>query len=79
MIPSYREFLEYEVNSSWWAGLIGNRWLQEWTARYFAWKVDRKYSAHRRQLDLKAQVEQKLNDWQWIGAKQSNPTSAGRK
>lgn len=35
--------LDYEIASSWWASWISNPWLQELTARYFAWKVGRKY------------------------------------
>lgn len=35
-------FVKYEIYSSWWAGLVSNRWLQELAAKYYAWKVERK-------------------------------------
>ena len=37
-----QQALEYEIESSWWAELIGAAWAQDLAARYFAWKVKRK-------------------------------------
>lgn len=39
--------LDYEIASSWWAPLVGNSWLQDRVASYFAWKVRRKYRRYR--------------------------------
>lgn len=38
--------LHYEVKSSWWAGKISNPILQQLSAKYFAWKVNRKYKRY---------------------------------
>lgn len=35
--------LQYEVRSSWWAKWISNETLADLAAKYFAWKVIRKY------------------------------------
>lgn len=40
------EIIDYEVNSSFWASLIGWKWGQELSGRYFAWKVRRKYERY---------------------------------
>lgn len=40
-------FLDYEIRSSWWALWISWNWGQELSARYFAWKVTRKYARYR--------------------------------
>lgn len=36
--------LDYEIRASWWACWIRWKPLQHLTARYFAWKVRRKYN-----------------------------------
>lgn len=41
-----KAILDYEVKSSWWAGWIGNPRLQTLAAKYFAWKVDRKFNRY---------------------------------
>lgn len=38
--------LAYEVSSSWWAGMVSWKWAQDLAARYFAWKVKRKYNRY---------------------------------
>ena len=38
-----RAILDYEIRSSWWASWISNNWLQEISASWFAWKVNRKF------------------------------------
>lgn len=38
--------LKYEVQSSWWAGLISWPWLQQIASKYFAWKVRKKYKIY---------------------------------
>jgi hypothetical protein len=40
------EILNYEINSSWWAGLISNKYLQNLASSYFAWKVKRKHDRY---------------------------------
>lgn len=47
--------LDYEIASSWWASWIGNPWLQELAAQYFAWKVGRKYRRFR-QVEAVARI-----------------------
>lgn len=42
------EILDYEIRASWWAHLIGNDRIQDVAARYFAWKVRRKYARYER-------------------------------
>ena len=41
-----REILLYEISASWWAGFIGATWGRELGAKYFAWKVRRKYARY---------------------------------
>ena len=41
-------FLNYEVRSCWWAGLVWWDYGQELVAKYFAWKVKRKYEQYRK-------------------------------
>lgn len=43
-----RELLDYEIQSSRWAGLISWNWLQDMAARYFARKVNTKYARWQR-------------------------------
>lgn len=38
--------LEYEIMSSWWAGLIGFPWFYWVVGTYFAWKTKRKYAKY---------------------------------
>lgn len=40
-------FLDYEVRSSWWASRIGWGWAQKLSAKYFSWKVKRKYTRYK--------------------------------
>lgn len=47
------EILYYEVSASWWSGWIGNDFLQGLVAKYFAWKVNRKYNRYLRSLELR--------------------------
>lgn len=39
-----KELLLYEIASSWWACYISWNWVQELAAKYFVWKVERKYN-----------------------------------
>jgi hypothetical protein len=45
-IPRMKIFLDYEIRSSWWAELIWFTWGQDLAAKYFAWKVQRKYNKY---------------------------------
>ena len=40
------ECLDYEINSSWWAKDLDYEWMREFSGRYFAWKVKRKYKRY---------------------------------
>lgn len=48
MIPfsDIKSVLDYELRASWWASWISNTHLQDLVARYFAWKVKRKFSRY---------------------------------
>ncbi len=52
---TFSEALAYEVRASWWADSVPWNWLQTLAARYFAWKVGRKYrrymSSHQQRLE----------------------------
>ncbi len=41
-----KQFLDYEVRSSWWAGLIWWEWGQNLAASYFVWKTKRKFNRY---------------------------------
>ena len=41
------EFLYYEISSSWWASWISIKWMQELSAKYFAWKTSRKFARYK--------------------------------
>ena len=43
--------LDYEINASWWASWIGSPTLQNWAARYYAWKASRKWAQYRKSKD----------------------------
>ena len=43
---SMQEVLNYEIHSHWLASWIGFEWGQDLMARYFAWKVRRKYNRY---------------------------------
>ncbi len=45
------EILKYEVAASWWAWCITGHNLQRVVARYFAWKVKRKYIRYKRHVE----------------------------
>lgn len=45
------EILRYEIFSSWWNGWIGFNWAQDLTARYFAWKVVRKFNIYLKAIE----------------------------
>lgn len=36
--------LDYEIRASWWVSCVSWKSLQPLVGRYFAWKVNRKYS-----------------------------------
>jgi hypothetical protein len=55
-----RALLDYELYASyWWVSWISNEWLQEKAAKYFAWKVNRKYAAYQRGLERKELIERR--------------------
>ncbi len=43
--------LAYELYASWWADRIPFRWAQRLAARYFAWKVARKFERYRSKIE----------------------------
>jgi hypothetical protein len=45
--------LDYEVSSSWWAGWIGGELAQAVSAKYFAWKVKRKFASYMKSVDYR--------------------------
>ena len=54
-----QQFLDYEIQSArWWVGWIGSSQLQHLVARYFVWKVNRKYAAYRNGLAIQARLKQ---------------------
>ncbi len=42
-----KDFVDYEIRSSWWPQWIWFNWGQELAARYFAWKTSRKYARYK--------------------------------
>lgn len=55
---TFREVLEYEVKSSWWAGYISWPWLQALAGWYYGRKVRRKYDRYRRIEQMRLIIEQ---------------------
>ena len=45
-----KHILLYESHASWWIRYIGFRWMQDLSARYLAWKVNRKFRRYDRSL-----------------------------
>ena len=41
-----RDFLDYEIRSSWWASFIWWNWGRNLAGMWFAWKTKRKYSRY---------------------------------
>jgi hypothetical protein len=52
------ECLDYEVNASWLASMLGNKWMQNKMASYLAWKVRRKYRRYIVNKEMKNQLKQ---------------------
>lgn len=48
-----QEILYYEVAACWWAEWMSLPFLQEIAAKYFAWKVNRKYDRYLKMLKRK--------------------------
>lgn len=48
--------LDYEIRSSWWASLISWDWGQKLSAKYFAWKVKRKYVRYKQSKIWQQQI-----------------------
>ena len=57
MIDDRMEILKYEINSSWWVGYVSWNWAQDLTAKYFSWKVKRKYRRYCDNLLRKAWLD----------------------
>jgi len=55
---SKRDLLDYEVFSSWWACLLSWDWAQGLAAKYFAWKVNRKYRRYEKSLEYRKSTTQ---------------------
>jgi hypothetical protein len=58
---TFRQLLDYEIRSSWWAKYISWTLFQDLTCRYFVWKVERKYKRYRASLDEKKRVLERKN------------------
>jgi len=53
--------LDYEVHSAyWWASWIGSDYLQTLIARYFVWKMERKYKRYKAALAYAEQLRDTL-------------------
>lgn len=52
-------FLDYEIASSFWASLVWWSWGQDICARYFAWKVTKKYDRYLRSLRIRRELREK--------------------
>lgn len=52
------DILAYEVRASWWAGYLSANWMQKLAARYFVWKVERKYARYKKSMELFNKVTQ---------------------
>lgn len=53
---SMQEVLNYEIHSHWLAGWIDCEWGQDLMAKYFAWKVRRKYNRYLISLEERKRV-----------------------
>jgi len=51
-------FLDYELRSSLWASWIGWDWAQNISAKYFVWKVLRKYARYKRSKYIEQAIKQ---------------------
>lgn len=56
------DVLEYEVHSSWLAGLIGLEPLQTIASIYFAWKVRKKHARYIVSIARRARLMKTLKD-----------------
>lgn len=54
---SINQALRYEVSGSWWANLISNNFLQDLSARYFAWKVKLKYVRYQKWRSVRNKMD----------------------
>lgn len=45
-IPRMQIFFDYEIRGTWWVGFIWFTWGQNLAAKYFAWKVRKKYNRY---------------------------------
>jgi hypothetical protein len=52
-------FLEYEVSSSFFASLVWWQWGQDLCARYFAWKVRKKYARYLESIRIRRELRAK--------------------
>ena len=56
-----RDALLYEIHSHWLAPYVSNPFLQNLFAKYFAWKVSRKYKRYRESMLMRNIVLNKKN------------------
>jgi hypothetical protein len=47
LLSDLHTFVEYEVRASWWASWISWDWGQYLVAKYFAWKIKKKYERYK--------------------------------
>ena len=55
-------FLDYELRSSLWASWIGWDWAQNISAKYFVWKVLRKYARYKKSKYIEQSIKQNLQN-----------------
>ena len=55
------DLLDYEINSSAWAGLIDFKWGQDLAGVYFSWKVKRKHRRYLQNKVLKQEYNHDIN------------------
>jgi len=48
-----RDALMYEIHSHWFAPHVSNPFLQKLLAKYFAWKVSRKYRRYMKSMRMR--------------------------
>jgi hypothetical protein len=53
------EILTYEVHSSCWAGWLNIEWMQNLSARYFAWKTNRKWARYLVSMEARHRLKAK--------------------
>lgn len=59
MVPvTIREILDYEIMASWWTQFISWEWAQNIVAKYFAWKVQRKYGRYVKFVEMRQRLKQ---------------------